>query len=200
MILLLPHLVLAHITYTPDIRLLNRALAHDASPRLRFFLNDCHSYKLTVNLLITNQLITKQLHNYGKKYAFASPEDLNLLDASIIFKRGANMFNKIFGKRVDEEPKIEEFTEVPHDESQKKINIMVEKLEGLADADPIIKKVKEGHIVLAHIKGLRETNMEELKQSIGKIRTYTANMKGDVVGVGDEWLVVAPASVEIKRN
>ena len=77
---------------------------------------------------------------------------------------------------------------------------MIEKLEGLVDTDPIIKKVKDGHIVLAHIKGMRENNMEELKQSIGKIRTYTANMSGDVVGVGDEWLVVAPSSVEIKRN
>ncbi|MBI2172585.1 MAG: cell division protein SepF [Candidatus Aenigmarchaeota archaeon] len=107
----------------------------------------------------------------------------------------------IFNRKREEEPKIEEFTEVPQeDNEQKKINIMIEKLEGLVDADPIIKKVKEGHIVLAHIKGLRENNMEELKQSIGKIRTYTANMNGDVVGVGDEWLVVAPSSVEIKRN
>ena len=107
----------------------------------------------------------------------------------------------IFNRKREEEPKIEEFTEVPQeDDGQKKINIMIEKLEGLVDADPIIKKVKDGHIVLAHIKGLRETNMEELKQSIGKIRTYTANMNGDVVGVGDEWLIVAPSSVEIKRN
>ncbi|MBI2579333.1 MAG: cell division protein SepF [Candidatus Aenigmarchaeota archaeon] len=110
------------------------------------------------------------------------------------------MFNKIFSKKKEEEPKIEEFTEVPQEEEGKKVNIMIEKLEGLVDTDPIIKKVKEGNIVLAHIKNLRENNMEELKQSIGKIRTYTANMKGDVVGVGDEWLVVAPPSVEIKRN
>ena len=110
------------------------------------------------------------------------------------------MFSKIFSKKKEEEPKIEEFTEVPQDEEGRKVNIMIEKLEGLVDADPIIKKVKEGHIVLAHIKGLRENNMEELKQSIGKIRTYVANVNGDVVGVGDEWLVVAPASVEIKRN
>ena len=107
----------------------------------------------------------------------------------------------IFNRKREEEPKIEEFTEVPQeDDGQKKINIMIEKLEGLVDADPIIKKVKDGHIVLAHIKGLRETNMEELKQSIGKIKTYSANFGGDVVGVGDEWLIVAPASVEIKRN
>ncbi len=107
----------------------------------------------------------------------------------------------IFNRKREEEPKIEEFTEVlQEDDEQKKINIIIEKLEGLVDADPIIKKVKDGHIVLAHIKGLRESNMEELKQSIGKIRTYTANMNGDVVGVGDEWLVVAPSSVEIKRN
>lgn len=107
----------------------------------------------------------------------------------------------IFNRKREEEPKIEEFTEVlQEDDEQKKINIIIEKLEGLVDADPIIKKVKDGHIVLAHIKGLRESNMEELKQSIGKIRTYTANMNGDVVGVGDEWLIVAPSSVEIKRN
>ena len=42
--------------------------------------------------------------------------------------------------------------------------------------------------------------MDELKNSINKIKTSVAMFKGDVVGVSDEWLVITPPTVEIKRG
>ncbi len=112
------------------------------------------------------------------------------------------MFNRFFKKRQPEvEENIEEFTELPPEtDTVAKTNIVIEKIEGLADADRIIKKVRTGSVVIARIKELREQNVDELKHCISKIKTSAAVFQGDLAGVGDEWLLVTPPSVNINRG
>ena len=94
-----------------------------------------------------------------------------------------------------------EYAEIPQEErAEGSIKIMVEKLEKSGDADKVIKKVREGNIVFVRIKELKETNMDELKFAVNKIKTSCLNSQGDVAGVSDEWLIVAPCSAEIVRN
>ncbi|HLC76644.1 MAG TPA: cell division protein SepF [archaeon] len=113
-----------------------------------------------------------------------------------------SMFNRFFKKRQPEvEENIEEFTELPPEtDTVAKTNIVIEKIEGLADADRIIKKVRTGSVVIARIKELREQNVDELKHCISKIKTSAAVFQGDLAGVGDEWLLVTPPSVNINRG
>ena len=113
-----------------------------------------------------------------------------------------SMFNRFFKKRQPEvEEKIEEFTELPQEGEQgPKVSVVIEKIEGLADADRIIKKVRTGSVVIARIKELREQNVDELKHCISKIKTSAAVFQGDLAGVGEEWLLITPSSVSINRG
>ncbi|MBI4174777.1 MAG: cell division protein SepF [Candidatus Aenigmarchaeota archaeon] len=116
--------------------------------------------------------------------------------------RKMSVFSKFFRKRQPPvEEHIEEFTELPVEgEQEAKMNVIIEKLEGLSDADRVIKKARTGNIVIARIKELREQNVDELKHCISKIKTSAAVFQGDLAGVGDEWLLITPASVRINRD
>ena len=113
-----------------------------------------------------------------------------------------SVFSRFFRKRQPSvEEKIEEFTELPAEsESGDKMKVVIERIEGLSDADRIIKKVRTGNIVIARIKELREQNVDELKHCISKIKTSATVFQGDLAGVGDEWLLVTPSSVRISRD
>lgn len=103
-----------------------------------------------------------------------------------------------------EEPKveeIEEYTELPLDVNETKhTKIIIEKLEGYSNVDMLLKRVREGNIVIAKIKDLKESNIDELKQAIAKMKTACANFDGDIAGVGDEWIIVTPRTARIHRE
>lgn len=113
-----------------------------------------------------------------------------------------SVFSRFFRKRQPAvEERVEDFTELPVDgEAAPQMKVIIEKIEGLADADRIIKKARTGNIVIARIKELREQNVDELKHCISKIKTSATVFQGDLAGVGDEWLLVTPASVRINRD
>jgi len=113
-----------------------------------------------------------------------------------------SVFSRFFRKRQPMvEEKVEDFTELPIDvEPSEKMKVIIEKIEGLSDADRVIKKVRTGSIVIARIKELKEQNVDELKHCISKIKTSAAVFQGDLAGVGDEWLLITPSSVKINRD
>ena len=104
-------------------------------------------------------------------------------------------------KNVDNE-EVEEYVELPEEtgpEEEKQVKILVEKLESFVDVDRLLKKVREGNIVIAGIKELKDSNMDELKHSISKMRTVCQSFDGDIVGVGDEWLIISPSNARVVR-
>ena len=112
-----------------------------------------------------------------------------------------SIFSKLFKKRPEEEPQTNELTELPvPEETTTYTNVMIDKIEMLADADRIIKKVRSGNIVIARIKELKEQNLDELKHAISKIKTSCSVFNGDLAGVGDEWLIVTPSTAKIHRG
>jgi len=94
------------------------------------------------------------------------------------------------------ELEVEETGEVP----ENKVKIIIEKVESFVSADKVLRNVRDGNIVFAKIKELKESNLDELKSVISKIRTHVTNMGGDIVGAGDEWIIVTPSSVKIHRD
>ncbi len=111
-----------------------------------------------------------------------------------------SIFGNIF-KKKEEQPQTDQLTELPVPEEQLPYtNVVIEKIETLADSDRIIKKVRSGNIVIARIKELKEQNLDELKHSISKIRTSASMFNGDIAGVGDEWLIVTPSTAKIHRG
>jgi SepF-like predicted cell division protein (DUF552 family) len=105
-----------------------------------------------------------------------------------------------FGKKKPDEGTVEEYTELPLEgEELEKLKIIIDKVDDYSSVDRIIRNVREGNVVIARIKQLKDENTEELKHAISKIKTATANFEGDIAGAGDEWLIVTPRSVKIAR-
>jgi len=113
-------------------------------------------------------------------------------------------FGKIFKKQEQKqaEPQIEEFTEIPLDleEKQDHMKIVIEKLDDFTDTDRIIRKVRSGAVTIVSIKGIKERSMDELKHAISKFKTSVTVFNGDIVGVGDEFVILTPSTAKVHRG
>lgn len=111
------------------------------------------------------------------------------------------MINVAFFKRKDRDLNIDDYVEVPIDieETQKNVKIMLDRLENYSAVDRVIKKLRDGNIVIVKIKELKEANLDDLKHAVSKMRTVCNSMDGDIVGVGDEWIILTPNNARIER-
>ena len=93
-----------------------------------------------------------------------------------------------------------EYSELPIEDGKEaaKVYIFIEKISDILSADTVMQKVRQGNIVIAGIKDVKERK-DELRQIISKLKNMTASSDGDIIGVGDEWLILAPKSAEIVR-
>lgn len=103
-------------------------------------------------------------------------------------------------KKEEEETPIEEYHELEGEEQVPQIKVVVEKIDSIGSVDRILKQVKSGNVVVAGMRELKETNLDELKQCVNKLKLSVTNMNGDIAGVGDDWLIVTPAIARIHRE
>ena len=85
------------------------------------------------------------------------------------------------------------------EERKARIAIEVEKINEYADSDRIQRKVREGRIMLIRIRDLREKNLNELKRAVERIKRTCEATGGEVVGAGDDWIIVSPSAAKILR-
>jgi SepF-like predicted cell division protein (DUF552 family) len=107
----------------------------------------------------------------------------------------------IFKKKTEEEPK-EEFVEIDADKLKEdlQVNVRIETLSGYADADRVQNLVREGNVVFLRINQLRAKDISELKRSVDKLRKTCTAMNGDIVGVGEDFLIITPQFARIYRG
>lgn len=100
----------------------------------------------------------------------------------------------------DDVPK-EEFIEVGVAESKMpgKIGISIEKLDDFADTDRILKVVREGSLVFLKIKALKEKDLGELKRAVEKLKKTVLAQNGEIIGVEQDWLILAPEHARVLR-
>ncbi|MBI2583976.1 MAG: cell division protein SepF [Candidatus Aenigmarchaeota archaeon] len=99
---------------------------------------------------------------------------------------------KIFGEG--------EYMEIEaEDERLHKIPIQVDKISEYADSDRIQRKVREGAIMLVKVRELKDKNINELKRAVERIRRTTEAIGGEIVGAGDDWIIVSPSIAKIMR-
>lgn len=95
----------------------------------------------------------------------------------------------------------DEYTELELVEEEKKqVPIIVDKIENFTCADRIIRNVREGKIVFARIKDIKNMNTEELKRAIQKIKNVCVSIDGDIAAIADEWLIVAPSLAKVSKE
>lgn len=107
-------------------------------------------------------------------------------------------FKDIVGKLKGEE---QEYLELDMEEEQsKQLLVEVERLDNYADSDRLQRKVREGNILIVKIKDLKAKDMEELKRAVEKLRKTCLAINGDIAGMGDEWLILTPATARVHRE
>ncbi len=103
-------------------------------------------------------------------------------------------------KEQPAEQVIEDYAELPAEISTAKHTIVsIEKIERFSDTDKILQKVRKGQIVFAMIRDMKNNNLDELKHAISKIRSSCAAMNGNVVGVGEDLIIITPPSAIVQK-
>jgi SepF-like predicted cell division protein (DUF552 family) len=79
---------------------------------------------------------------------------------------------------------------------QQSVNIRIEKMKSFQDVDRIASLLQEGNIVflMAQIN-----DVEEYKKSIEKLKQSCTEINGDIVGVGEDNLLIVPKFARIIR-
>ena len=110
------------------------------------------------------------------------------------------VFDRIFGRGHEES--VEEYVELDFDEdkSDNMVYIMVEKIESSTDVEKVKRLVRDGFIVFASIKALKERDMSELKRAVSSLRKTCVAVNGDIVGVSDEWIIITPKFARVYRE
>lgn len=110
------------------------------------------------------------------------------------------VFESIFRKEEPKEDR-EEFIEIDTGGEEKgKVNIRIENLNDYRDVEGVQRHLREGNIVLLRIKKLRERDLGELKRSVERLRRTSVAMNGDIIGVDEDFLILAPPSAKIYRG
>ncbi|KYC53692.1 MAG: Cell division protein SepF [Candidatus Methanofastidiosum methylothiophilum] len=104
---------------------------------------------------------------------------------------------------------IREVESIPYEEEVLKKNDFMDygvvyikslKLRGLGDIRDISKQLSEGHILIVDIGLLAEREPLELKRAIDQIKGILRGIGGDIAGISDRKILIAPSSVKIVRS
>ena len=95
----------------------------------------------------------------------------------------------------------EDYVELEAEEESKsgKVPIEVEKIVEYSDCGRLQKKLRDGTIMLVNIKQLKNDNMPELKRAVERLKRTADAIGGEIVGAGDDWIIVTPRVGKIVR-
>jgi len=108
------------------------------------------------------------------------------------------MLKNPFSRREEET-----YVELEMDEEEAptgRLNIEVEKLEQFDDSERLQKKIRKGSILLVNVKDLRTKNLNELKRAVSKIRRTCIALDSNIVGAGDDWLILTGTNAKVHRE
>lgn len=95
---------------------------------------------------------------------------------------------------------MREEIELPEEEKpQPKLWIRVENLSGLADTDRIVRRVKEGNVILLRVLELQRKDLGHFKAAINKLKRECARFGWDIVGLAEGYVLITPERIKISR-
>lgn len=86
------------------------------------------------------------------------------------------------------------------EEPKQKMRVQVERLENYADTERIQSKVRGGCILIVKVRNLRERDAQEYRRAVERLKKTCLANNGDIAGLGEDWLIVAPASARVHRE
>lgn len=107
---------------------------------------------------------------------------------------------KIFGGK--EELEEDDFIEIQHEGTPNidAIPIKIAQINDYGDVDNVQRLLREGNIVFAKIKTLKEKDISELKRAIERVRKTVIAIGGDIAGVDENYIVATPNFARVDRG
>ncbi|UCC92106.1 MAG: cell division protein SepF [Candidatus Aenigmatarchaeota archaeon] len=59
--------------------------------------------------------------------------------------------------------------------------------------------MREGSLVFLKIKSLKEKDIGELKRAVEKLKRTVLAQNGEIVGVEQDWLILAPEHAKVQK-
>ncbi|MBO8181249.1 MAG: cell division protein SepF [Archaeoglobus sp.] len=113
------------------------------------------------------------------------------------------IMDKLLGK--SERLSVEEYEELDLGEyeaeivEEAEILIKVAEVTGLNEVPEIRRQIYEGNIVIADIAFLRHDKLT-LDRILKDLRQLAEDVNGDIVGLGEDYVVVTPTGIRVDRN
>lgn len=94
-----------------------------------------------------------------------------------------------------------DFVEMEHQKPEAKVLVKTYQLTSFDDTKRLVGELREGRtIMLIDVSQIREKDVIDLKRSVNKLKTATAEMGGEIAGLGGDWLLIAPAFAEVWKQ
>ena len=81
-------------------------------------------------------------------------------------------------------------------EREKIVNVRIESIKSIEEVDRIANFLRDGNIVFLRS---RITNLEEYKRVVEKLKKVCVAINGDIVGIGENNILVVPSFAKIVR-
>ena len=113
------------------------------------------------------------------------------------------IMDKLFGKQ--ERVKVEEYEELDLSEFEAELEedtetyIKVAEVTSFNDIPEIRRQVYDGNIVIADLAFLKHDRLT-LDRILKDLKQLAEDVKGDIVGLGEDYVIVTPMGIRIDRN
>ncbi len=113
------------------------------------------------------------------------------------------LIDKIFGGK-QEAVSVEEYEELDLSEYEAELTegetyIRVVEVTSLNDVPEIRRQVYDGNIVIAEITFIKHDKLT-LDRIIKDLRQLAEDVGGDIVGLGEDYIIITPLGIKIDRN
>lgn len=93
-----------------------------------------------------------------------------------------------------------EQTSVTSTNTSTKVYLRALPLRALDDVEIVKREVKSGNILILRISPLARKSVEDIKKAVDELCEFTKLVGGDIARLGEERVVVTPASIQIWRE
>ncbi len=113
------------------------------------------------------------------------------------------LIDKILGK--SEKINIDEYEELDLSEYEAEIGagaamfIKVAEITGLNEVPEIKREIYDGNIVIADIAFIKHDKLT-LDRVLKDLRQLAEDVKGDIVGLGEDYVLITPTGIKVDRN
>lgn len=126
--------------------------------------------------------------------------NLNIFDT---LWHNMGIFEKLLGK--SEKVPVEEYEELDLSEYEAEIEsegttyVKVAEVTGINEIPEIRRQIYEGNIVIADVAYIKHDKLT-FERVLKDLRLLAEDVNGDIVGLGDDYIIITPTGIKVDRN